>query len=143
MLTKKASFKQIEEWKKVYEQHHLSMLPNRKSGSEVNDYFKSKYPYHVYDNEDFKNVVAFNIIHNEHTRRKLQNERKPDIKCYRVDDILIGIDIVSGEFHIESEEIENIVPIYDDLFVYRGLDKEDLKNYFLVAEYIRLKKANI
>lgn len=27
-----------------------------------------------------------------------------------------------------------------DLFVYRGLDEEDLKNYFLVAEYIKLTR---
>lgn len=39
---------------------------------------------------------------------------------------------------MESEDIQKIVSIYDDLFVYRGLDEEDLNNYFLVAEYIKL-----
>lgn len=29
------------------------------------------------------------------------------------------------------------MPLHDDLFVYRGLDEEDLKNIFLVAEYVK------
>jgi len=50
----------------------------------------------------------------------------------------IGIDLSTGEFHIESENIEEVMPLHDDLFVYRGLDEEDLKNIFLVAEYVKL-----
>lgn len=37
-----------------------------------------------------------------------------------------------------SEDINKSIEIYDNLFIYRGLDEEDLKNYFLVAEYIKL-----
>lgn len=39
--------------------------------------------------------------------------------------------MVSGEFHVESEDINKSIPIYDDLFVYCGLDEEDLKKLFL------------
>lgn len=52
----------------------------------------------------------------------------------------MGIDLTTGEFHVESENIEKVIQIYDDLFAYRGLDAADLKNYFLVAEYIKLKQ---
>ena len=31
-----------------------------------------------------------------------------------------------------------MLSVYDDLFVYRGLDAEDLENPFTVAEYAKL-----
>ena len=43
-----------------------------------------------------------------------------------------------SEFHVESENIEEVIPIHDDLFAYRGLDAEDINNFFLVAEYVKL-----
>lgn len=138
MLTKEPTPELIKDWKRIFETYHCSMLPNRKTGSDVDSYFRSKYPYQVYDSAKFKKIVEFNIVENEHSRNKLQNETKPNIKSYSVDDVFIGIDLVSGEFHVESEDINRSIQIYDDLFVYRGLDEEDLKNYFLVAEYIKL-----
>ena len=140
MLTEEPTPELVKEWKRIFETYHTSMLPNRKTGSEVDSYFRSKYPCQVYDNTEFKKVVEFNIVENEHSRNKLPNEEKPYIKSYSIDDVLVGIDLVSGEFHVESEDINKSIPIYDDLFVYRGLDEEDLKNYFLVAEYIKLTR---
>lgn len=58
--------------------------------------------------------------------------------CHKTGNALVGIDLSTGEFHIESENIEEVMPLHDDLFVYRGLDEEDLKNIFLVAEYVKL-----
>lgn len=117
------------------------MQPNRKTGVQVDNYFRNKYPYQVYDNSEFKKIVELNIVQNAHSHSKLPNETKPIIKSYKIDDVFIGIDLVSGEFHIESENINKSVPVYDDLFVYRGLDEEDLKNCFLVAEYVRLTQS--
>lgn len=62
----------------------------------------------------------------------------PNIKSYKTGNALVGIDLSTGEFHIESENTEEVMPLHDDLFVYRGLDEEDLKNIFLVAEYVKL-----
>lgn len=138
MLTKEPTPELVKDWKRIFEIYHSSILPNRKKGCEVDSYFRSKYPYQVYNNAKFKQVVEFNIVENEHSRDKLKNETKPNIKSYRIDDVLIGIDLVSGEFHVESEDINKSIAIHDDLFAYRGLDEEDLKNYFLVAEYIKL-----
>lgn len=66
--------------------------------------------------------------------------RVPHIVAYKAGNVLAGIDLVSGFFHVESEEIREAQKVYDDLFVFRGLDERDLENYFLVSEYIRLKK---
>ncbi|WP_050635601.1 hypothetical protein [Candidatus Stoquefichus sp. SB1] len=81
MLTKEATPEDIKKWKKIYKVHHSSMFPNRKIGSEVDSYFKSRYPYHVYNNTNFKKAVESNIIDNEYSRCKLLNKIKPDIKC--------------------------------------------------------------
>lgn len=114
------------------------MLPNRKTGNELDGYFRSKYLYQIYDDIKFKKIVELNITNNEHSLHKLPDQVKPNIKSYCIDDILVGIDLVSGEFFVECDDVNKVIPIYDDLFVYRGLDEEDLKNYFLVAEYITL-----
>jgi hypothetical protein len=53
-----------------------------------------------------------------------------------LDDIYVGIDLTSGEFQIECEDINSVIPIYDDLFAFRGLDDDDIQNYFLVAQYL-------
>ena len=130
MLTKEPTPEQNNEWKRIFETHCSQMQPNRKTGVQVDNYFRNKYPYQVYDNSEFKKIVELNIVQNAHSQSKLQ-----------IVGVFIGIDLVSGEFHIESENINKSVPIYDDLFVYRGLDKEDLKNCFLVAEYVRLTQS--
>lgn len=86
-------------------------------------------------------IVEFNIMENEHSRSKLSKGMKPDVHAYHVGDILVGIDTISGEFCIECEDIKKAIPIYDGLFVYRGLDENDLKNYVLVAEYVKLTQG--
>lgn len=138
MMTQKPTSEMLAEWKRIFDSCRSSMQPNRKTGIEVDRYFRSKYPCQVYDDPKFKEAVEFNIVENEHSRNKLKNGMKPDIRSYRIEDILVGIDLVSGEFFVESEDINKSIPIYDDLFVFRGLDEEDLKNCYLVAEYIRL-----
>ena len=42
----------------------------------------------------------------------------------------MAIVVHTGNFHIECEFIEIAVPMYDDLFVYRGLDEEGIKIFF-------------
>ena len=141
MLTSQATPEMIVEWKKIFETHRGKMHPNRKSGVEVDAYFREKYAYRQFDNEDFRKVIESNIVDNEFSRGKLPKGGSPDIRCYSVDDVLVGIDLASGEFHLESEEIEKAVPIYDDLFRFRGLDEADLQNFFLVADYVKLTEG--
>lgn len=138
MLTKKPTKEMLREWNRVFEENHRSMKPNRITGEEVDSYFKSKYQFDAVDSQELADIVASDIVDNEANREKIPDGSQPEIKTYMKDDIFVGIDITTGYFHVESENIEKIVPIYDDLFVFRGLDEQDLKNPFLVAEYIRL-----
>ena len=80
------------------------------------------------------------LLSNRFSREKLPKGAVPHVVAYKAGNVLAGIDLVSGFFHVESEEIREAEKVYDDLFVFRGLDERDLENYFLVSEYIRLKK---
>ena len=93
---------------------------------------------HYLENAEFQEIVARNITENEFSRSKLPKGKLPNIQSYQTGNVLVGIDVSTGEFHVESETAEDFMPIFNDLFVYRGLDEEDLKNYFLVAEYVKL-----
>ena len=143
MLTVEPTSEMVKEWKEIFEAHHASMQPNRKTGAEVDAYFRAHYPYEVYDCAEFREMVADEILENASLQSKLPEGTLPDIQSYFVHDVLVGIDLNSGEFHIESEDINTVIPLYDDLFLFRGLDKEDLSNFFLVAEYVKLTKNKL
>lgn len=63
------------------------------------------------------------------------------IVSYKIEsyNIMVGIDLVTGYFHVESENMDKAEKVYNDLFVFRGLDEKDLENYFLVGQYIQLQ----
>ena len=77
-------------------------------------------------------------MENAHPNDKLEDGTRPDIRCYRTGNALVGIDLVSGAFHVEAVDMAEAIPVYNDLFVFRGLREDDLKNFVLVAEYVRL-----
>lgn len=141
MITEIVSKETTEKWNRLFELFSPSMIPNRKKGKEIDEYFREKYSYQVFESEKFKSVVTANILGNKHSREKLPQGMVPQVKCYTVGNVYIGIDIISGEFHIECDEIEKAIPIYDDLFVYRGLDKNDLKNFVLVGQFVELTET--
>ena len=82
------------------------------------------------------------IMENEYDREKLPINALPEIQLYKKEDVWVGIDLKSGYFMVESLNEEKMKEIYDDLFLYRGLDQKDLENFFLVAEYVRLQNEN-
>ena len=77
-------------------------------------------------------------MENAHPNDKLEDGTRPDIRSYRTCNALVGIDLVSGAFHVEAVDMAEAIPVYNDLFVFRGLSEDDLKNFVLVAEYVRL-----
>lgn len=138
MLMQEPTPEMIQTWMEIFEKYHVLMQPNRKTGVQLDVYFRNKYDYTVLQQKFFTEAVAANILENECFSVKCPEGKSPIVRTYRTGDVLVGIDLVSGYFQVECEEIEKAVPIYDDLFVYRGLDETDLTNFFLVAEYVRL-----
>ena len=140
MLTKEPTRKMIAEWKRIFEENKRKLTPNRKTGAEVEEYFRKKYAPSPCKEEMFVQVVRENLFANGFSREKLPQGVLPQIVAYKTGNVLVGIDTVTGFFHVESEDLQEMERIYDDLFVFRGLDEHDLENFFLVAEYVRLKK---
>lgn len=140
MLTAAPTPEMISEWKRIFELCRATLPPNRKTGAEVDGYFRTKYPYERYDSPELRQIATLNIADNDHSRAKLPKGALPDIRTYKTGNTLVAIDLQTGEFHIESEDLDEVIAIHDDLFVYRGLDKADLNNFFLVAEYVKLSQ---
>ena len=137
MITSKVDEKKLRFWKELYEKKSKFLKLNRISGSDLNTYFQDKYPAQNYDNEKFKEIVNLNSKEYFHENAGNIN----DIVAYTLNgDILVGIDLKTGFFHIESEDVSKSIPIYDDLFITRGLSKEDLQNYVIVGQFLELKE---
>ncbi len=139
MITKRPTNEQLKRWKALFEANRAKLAPNRKSGPEIDGYFRSQYGCEPVVSENFASVVEWNILHNEVFREKLSGA-KPEIRCYEKNGVLLGIDLISGEFFAESSEMEKAAVLTDDLFLFRGLDETDLKNFVLVGQYLELKK---
>lgn len=138
MQTTPVTPEQVCEWKRIYAQHRDTLRPNRRSGTELDAYFCEKYPHTPLHWQAFTDAVRENILYNAAFAEKLPVGAQPEIVTYETDGVAVGIDLVTGYFQTECEEIGRTVPIWDDLFVYRGLDEADLQNFYLTAEYIRL-----
>lgn len=137
MITKSPTAGQLKRWKALFEEHGAALTPNRKSGAEINGYFRNKYGCAPIVSHPFASAVEWNILQNAAFRERLYGT-KPNVSCYEINGVFVGIDLVSGEFFVEGDDVEKAAVLYDDLFVFRGLDESDLKNYVLVGQYWEL-----
>lgn len=138
MITELVTKEKMDQWKEYFKQYASSILPNRKTGWEIDEYFRKKYPYQTLKSEEFRTVAEEKVMANEYSREKLSPGTKPLIKTYLVENVYVGIDIVSGEFHVECEDMKKAISIFDDLFLYRGLDETDLKNFVMVGQFLEI-----
>lgn len=83
MLTVKPTAEMLAEWKRIFEAHHAAMKPNRKTGTEVDQYFRNKYAHQVFNDAAFQEIVALNITENAFSRNKLPKGVLPNIKSYK------------------------------------------------------------
>ncbi len=144
----------VAEWKSVFNEYKTRLHPNRKKAADLTAYLEDKYPLAELADEDLKQVVVDNVMLNEFNANKLPAGKKVNPRVFRVlnsvqaqllykqqDDvfkgleIVVGIDMETGYFHIEGSSL-----LWDELFAFRGMDEKDLENYYLVAEYIACLK---
>ena len=136
MLTSKVDEKKLRLWKELYKKYSDSLKPNRISGRDLNIYFQKNYSAENYDNVVFKKVVHLNSKEYFHENAGDVN----DIVAYTLNgDIFVGIDLKTGFFHIESDDVSKSIPIFDDLFITRGLSEDELQNFVIVGQYLELK----
>ena len=142
MLTQAPTRTMIREWQKIFQENKDRLTPNRKTGAAVDTYFREKYQPQKLTHPEFAHIAKDNLLQDDHHRSKLPCGASPKIAVYGIDNqsILVAIDLVTGFFQIESKHIARMAEIYDDLFLYRGLDEQDLENFFLMAQYVLLSK---
>lgn len=132
MITAPVTNEQLHRWKQIWNEKKDSMQPNRISGAQLYAYFQKKYVPMVCESRAFAYAVSQNLA----ARYGEEAAQAAQIVCCAVDgDIFVAIDLETGYFQVECETIEKCIPIYDDLFLKRGLDSSDLQNYVLTGQY--------
>lgn len=154
MLTHEPTAEEIATWQQVFRTYHSRLKPNRKTGAELNAYLQDRYPLRVLKDQNADQVVIQNILLNQTLADELPAGVAPSPVCCIVErggageslyreqdacfqsiDIFVGIDLVSGYFLVEGSS-----RLWDELYAFRGLNANDLQNYYSVAEYVACLK---
>ncbi len=57
---------------------------------------------------------------------------------FRYNKILVGIELNSSYIFVDGSSY--LYNLYDELIYFSGLDEEDIKNYFLSAQYVQYRE---
>ncbi|MEG0526987.1 MAG: hypothetical protein RR531_05670 [Longicatena sp.] len=152
MFMRPATKEDVQSWKEIFEQYHRLITPSRKSAREMIAYLQEKYGCISFENEEWQQAIQKEVLMNEHNLEKVQPNTPMCVQLYQLEDnasshhvfeqraevfkeseIFVGVEMNSGYLHIEGSDV-----LYDELFVYQGLDEQDIKNPFLVAQYVEL-----
>ena len=99
-------------------------------GKELNDYLVEKYHPTKEAPSQFVDTVILNAKEN--------GKQEPIISAYILaGNIYVGIDLNTGFFQVECEDIDKMKIIWDDLFIVRGLSEEDIENLIRLTDYTR------
>lgn len=158
MLMEKPTAEMIQEWKRIFNEYKGRLLPNRKNSVEIIAYLKAKYPTVEIADKKWKKMISSEITGNKPYAEKLPEGKETEVVIFEIankdaavklydkqDDIFkgqkiyVGIELETAHIHVEGSSL-----LSDELFTFRGLDKADLENYFMVSEYIiGLKKFGL
>lgn len=158
MLMKEPTPEIVRKWKAIYAEYKMKLYPNRKTALEIIEYLKQKYSMTEQIEEKLKQIVVDNVLLNECYSNKLTNSKMPGAKVFYIENmglgkciyekqddvfkgnkIIVGVELQSAFFMVEGSSM-----LWDELFAFRGLDEDDLNNFYLVAEYITcLKKFDM
>lgn len=154
MLTRRVTPELVKEWKETAAAYRPLINPDRKTGREVLAYLTGKYPVRELPAQSISEVIADNLLLNEANAKKLPAGKEPEAVGFLIentgagnvlyenqDEIFRGVPIIAGiELNSAYFIVEGSSLLWDDLFAFRGLDREDLENYYLVAEYVACLK---
>lgn len=158
MLMQEAIPEMIKNWKAISEEYKAKLRPNRKPASAIIEYLEQKYQLEELSDEEWNEVIIGNVMLNDINKCKLPVGKVPTARVFHLEnvkngklfyekqdnifkgqDIFVGIEMETGFIHVEGSSL-----LWDELFAFRGLDTDDLKNFYLVAEYITcLKKFDM
>ncbi|MCA1915145.1 hypothetical protein [Methanospirillum hungatei] len=140
----------VRNWRETYDTYRPKLKPNNKPIQDVIVYLKENYPVIERTEQNLLRIVYDNVTLNEYYAHKIPSDKIPLLQVFQIkntgtekrlyenqDEIFKGCDIIVG-FELESGYfmVEGSSQLWDELFVFRGLDEDDLNNYYLVAEYV-------
>ncbi|WP_195199634.1 hypothetical protein [Faecalispora jeddahensis] len=156
MLTREPTKELLQEYKSIWMQYKGRLRPNRKSGRELLDYLQQKYILTEIWDKEAADAVILSVTQNQPYKEKLPMDMAPVPRTFFLENtgngevfytsenkdpidiwggditrIFIGIDLTTGYFTAEGSTM-----LWDEMYAFRGLDEEDLKNYVRVAQYI-------
>lgn len=156
MLLHEPTPEMVVRWKETYNAFRPRLTPNNRPIGEVTRYLKNTYPVTELKDQKYLQVVIGNVTLNNQYAEKIPAGKTPIVQVFQIentgsgktlyenqDELFRGTPIIAG-FEHESGYfmVEGSSRLWDELFVYRGLDSVDLDNFYLVAEYVEcLKKA--
>lgn len=150
MLTRKVTPELVREWKETAAEYRPLLHPNRRTGHEILAYLTGKYPVQEITSPSLSEVISDNLLLNEANAKKLPAGKEPEAIGFFIektgagkelyenqDEVFSGVPIIAGiELNSAYFIVEGSSILWDDLFAFRGLDEDDLANYYLVAEYV-------
>ena len=157
MILAPVSQEKLNEWREIHKRFKDKLTENRKSGSDVLEYLKSKYLLEELTDQKSLSVVSENVLNNAFYKQKLPENSQPEPKTFVLKNeangktvydnrediwegcpVFIGVDLISGYIHIEGSCL-----LYDEIFAFQGIDRYDLENFVRVGEYIEcIKRFN-
>ena len=133
MIISPVTEKQLAIWRDLYEKKGQALRPNRISGRELEAWFCEKYEPDMVREKAFLDVVR------ENAKEKYPETYEGETAAYELPGrVLVGFERGSGFFQVECRDMERAVPVWDGLFVHRGLSEADLENFVLTGQYIQL-----
>jgi len=154
MMMEKPTPEMVNKWRAVWNEYKGKLLPNRKSGKDVVEYLKNKYILGEMHDDKAKQVVINNVLYNKPYAEKLplgaqlsavtfiiENKNNGKFLYENQDEIFkginifVGVEMETGFFLVEGSSI-----LWNELYVFRGLDEKDIQNFVCVAEYISCLK---
>ncbi|MCK9286333.1 MAG: hypothetical protein PHU24_11585 [Sphaerochaetaceae bacterium] len=158
MVTQAPTKQLINEWKSIYTTYKDILKPNKLTAQQLIEYLLHKYQAKELADQRWSQVVVDNVLMNEFFKKKLSASDEATAKIFQIENvgaaetlyneremfykdqpIVVGIELNSVYFLVEGSQ-----HLWDELFAQRGLDEDDLNNYYLVAEYINcLKKFDM
>lgn len=150
MLTRKVTPELVSTWKETAKTYRPLLSPNKKTGPEILSYLTGKYPVRKFTATTLRDVVEDNILSNECHARKMPAGTIPEVWGFMIDNdgtgkhlyetqdemfrgraIIGAVELHSAYFMVEGSSL-----LWDELCAFRGLDEDDLENYYMVAEYV-------
>jgi len=150
MLTRKVTPELVCIWKETAKTYRPLLKPNKKTGPEILAYLTGNYPVRELTTDTLRDVVEDNILSNECHARKMPAGTIPEVRGFVIENtgtgkhlyetqdemfrgraIIGAVELHSGYFLVEGSSL-----LWDDLCAFRGLDEDDLENFYLVAEYV-------